>query len=345
MRSVFTGRRLCLTILAIMVCFAKPVMAKDYLYVPVNNALQIIDCQSDTVIKTVPAYNDYILHAAYSHDGKRYYLNAIHSVYVFDTTTNEMVDTFRFSTELSKVTIWGMSVSPDNKKLYLSAYITKKKQNIPKLNVLPPQLIVFDVEKKKMVKNYKIPHMVSQILVLRNDKNKVLLIGNDLVELDLKSGEIKKRVGFLHPEKGEEGKNVFSVHDNSSPGDHGVFPQPYYTATGMGYLLIDRNTGKVKKIAGKDLWFEYGATLSPDKKYMYGVMDELVKIDATTGETIKAVPIKQGTCYAVNITSDGKKLYVGPAGPDMSVYDADTLELLGVIPLYSDGLMAHRFSM
>ena len=52
-----------------------------------------------------------------------------------------------------------------------------------------------------MVKNYKIPHMVSQILVLRNDKNKVLLIGNDLVELDLKSGEIKKRVGFLHPEE------------------------------------------------------------------------------------------------------------------------------------------------
>jgi len=101
----------------------------------------------------------------------------------------------------------------------------------------------------------------------------------------------------------------------------------------------------VENIPGKDMWFEYGTTLSPNKKYLYGVMDELIKMDAATGETIKAVPLKQGTCYAISITSDGKKIYVGPAGPDMSVYDADTLELLGVIPLYSDGLMAHRISM
>jgi hypothetical protein len=29
----------------------------------------------------------------------------------------------------------------------------------------------------------------------------------------------------------------------------------------------------------------------------------------------------------------------------VSVYNADTLELLGVIPLYADGVVAHRFSM
>ena len=50
MKSIFTGRRLCLTILAIMVCFANPVMAKDYLYVPLNNALQIIESQKPSLI-------------------------------------------------------------------------------------------------------------------------------------------------------------------------------------------------------------------------------------------------------------------------------------------------------
>ena len=74
-------------------------------------------------------------------------------------------------------------------------------------------------------------------------------------------------------------------------------------------------------------------------------MDDLIKMDAATGETIKTVPTKQGTCYSINITSDGKKLYVGPAGADVSVYNADTLELLGVIPLHSDGVVAHRISM
>jgi hypothetical protein len=345
MQYIFNGGRLLLVIMGCIALLGTPLMAKDYMYIPVSNALQVIDCETDTVVKTLPVYSDYIMQSAYSHDAKRYYLSAQHSVYVFDTVNHSLVDTFKFSTELSRVTIMGISVSTDNKKLFLSVHIVKKKQNIPKLNVLPPQLIVFDVEKKKMLKNYPIPPMVTQILALRNDDNKVLLLGTDLVELDLKSGEIKKRVGIMNPEEGEEGKNCLAIWDNSSPGDHGVFTTPYYTATGMGYFLIDRNTGKVDLLKGKDMWFEYSTTLSPDKKFLYGVMDELVKMDATTGETLKAVPVKQGTCYAINITSDGKKLYVGPAGADVSVYDANSLELLGVIPLYGDGVVAHRITL
>ena len=345
MKCVFNGGRFLLAILICMALFGTPLMAKDYLYIPVSNALQVIDCETDTVIKTMPVYNDYIMQAAYSHDSKRYYLSAQHSVYVFDTANHTLVDTYKLSSELSKVTITGISVSTDNKKLFLSANIVKKKQNIPKLNVLPPQLIVYDIEKKKMVKNYPIPQMVFQVLTLRNDANKLLLLGADLVELDLKSGEIKKRVGIMNPEADEEGKNCLAIWDNSSPGDHGIFTSPYYTATGMGYFFIDRNTGKVDLLTGKDVWFEYSTTLSPDKKFLYGVMDDLIKMDAATGETIKTVPVKQGTCYSINVTSDGKKLYVGPAGADVSVYDADSLELLGVIPLHSDGVVAHRISM
>ena len=345
MKFSFKNGRLILLIMACMDLCATPLIAKDYLYVPVSNALQIIDCETDTVVKTLPVYNDYIMQSVFSHDGKRYYLNAQHAVYVFDTTNQTLVDTIQFSQELSKVTITGISVSTDNKKLFLSANIIKKKQNIPKLNVLPPQIIVFDIENKKMVKNYTIPHMVTQVLTLYNDANKLLLLGADLVELDLNNGKIKKLIGIMHPEEGEEGKNCLAIWYNSSPRDHGIFTAPYYTTTGMGYFFIDRNSGKVDLLSGKNIWFEYSTTLSPDKKYLYGVMDELIKIDAVSGETIKSVPVKQGTCYAINITSDGKKLYVGPGGPDVSVYDANTLELLGVIPLYSDGLAAHRLSM
>lgn len=149
----------------------------------------------------------------------------------------------------------------------------------------------------------------------------------------------------MNPGEKEDPKNALAIWDNSSPGDHGIFTSPYYTPTGIGYFFIDRNTGKIDMLAGKDVWFEYSTTLSPDKKFLYGVMDELIKMDAATGETIKVVPVAQGTCYAINITSDGKKLYVGPAGADVSVYDAQTLELLGVIPLYGDGVVAHRLSM
>lgn len=319
-------------------------MAKDFLYVPVVNQLQIIDCDTDTVVKNIP-YNDYIMHAVYSPDGKRYYLNAFHSIYVIDTTTQELIDTYRLSSELSKVTVLGMAVSEDGKKLYLSCSIVKKKQNIPKLNVLPPQLVVFDTQKKKMVKNYPVPYNVLGVFTLRNDTEHLILAGLDLFRLNLKNGEVEKVMGLLNPEADEKAKNFLVFWKNSSPGDHGVLVNPYYTATGMGYILIDRNTGEIRDLKGKDVWFEYSNLLSNDKKHIFAVMDELVKIDAETGETVKSVAIDRGTAYAMSLTADGKKLYVGPSGADVSVYNADTLELLRVIPLEGDGILAHRISM
>jgi len=329
--------------LILLCCFmgiSFPAMAKDFLYIPCVNALQVIDCESDTVVKTIP-YNDYILNAAYSSDGKRYYLNAIHSIYVIDTVANKLIDTHKISSELSKVDIFGMAVSGDDKKLYLSCSIVKKKQNIPKLNVYPPQLVVYDLAKRKMVKNYQIPSAFTAIVTLRNDPDQLFLVGLDIHKIDLKTGKFQKMMGLLNPEKSEKGKNALVIWQNNRHDDHGIFANPYYTATGMGYFIIDKNTGKISTLKGKDILFEYSNVVSPDQKYIYGVMDELIKIDMKTGETVKMISVEKGTCYVVNQTSDGKKLYVGPAGADVSVYDAETLALLGVIPLAGDGVIAH----
>jgi len=319
------------------------VFAKDYIYVPVTNALQVIDCETDTVVETIP-YNDYIVSAAYSPDGSRYYLNAWHSVYAIDTKTNKLIDTYRFSSELSKTDVFGIAVSQDGKKLYLSTWIVKKKPNVPKLNVMPPHLAVFDLEKEKIVKAYPIPSWAAGVLTLRNDPDNIILFGLDIHKLNLKTGELEKLAGLQHPEKGEEFKNALAIWNTNSPGDHGIFVIPYYTADSLGYLFIDRNNGDISTLKGEDIFFEYAAVLSPDKKYIYAVMDELVKVDRATGKTLKMTPVKMGTCYTLSMSSDGRKLYVGPAGPDMSVYDAETLDLLSVIPLDGDGVLAHRIS-
>ncbi len=319
------------------------VFAEDFIYVPVNNALHVIDCDTDTIVETIP-YNDYIVTAAYSPDGGRYYLNAFHSVYAIDTQTNELVDTYKFSTELSKTDVFGIAVSEDGKKLYLSTWIVKKKPNVPRLNVMGAHLAVFDLGKEKIVKAYPIPSWATCILTLRNDPDHVILIGLNIQKLNLKTGEVEKLAGMLHADKGDEQKNALAVWNNSSPGDHGIFITPYYTADSLGYFIIDRNTGKLEKLVGEDMFFEYAAILSPDKKYIYAVMDELIKIDRKPYTTLFRSPTETGTCYTLSITSDGRKLYVGPGGADMSVYDAETLDLLSVIPLEADGVLAHRIS-
>lgn len=317
--------------------------AKDYLYIPTVNALDIIDCETDTIVKTIP-YNDYILHSMPSADGKRYYLNAFHSIYAVDTVSDTIVDTYKFASKLNKVDVLGFSVSQDGKRLYLSCSITKKKQDAPRLNVLPPQLVVYDMQTRKIVKNYQIPGAMNGVVTLRNDKDNIFLVGLDIHKLNLKNGKLTKVMGVLNPEKGEEQKNALVIWQNNSPGDHGLFTSPFYTATAMGYFVIDKNTGKLSTLMGKDIWFEYSTIVTPDKKHMFGVMDELIKIDFKTGETVKAVSVKQGTCYVLSMTSDGKKIYAGPAGADISVYDTETLELLGVIALSGDGVSGHRIT-
>lgn len=336
--------RWSLLIFGCICCLSLPAAAKEYLFTPVNNACQVIDCETNKVIKSIP-YNDYILTSQVSKDGKRIYLNAFHSFYAIDTAKMELVDTYKFSAELSKVTVLGFDVSEDGEKLFLSCAIAKKKQNIPKLDVLPPQLVVFDMKEKQIVKSFEIPYNVTGVITLRNDPNTLILVGLDIFKFNLTDGKCEKVKGILNPEPGEEGKNSLMFWSNRASGDHGIFSQAYYTATRMGHFLIDRNTGTITDLHVKDLWMEYSNIVSPDKKYIYGVMDELVKVDAKTGETVKAVKVKQGTCYGLALSGDGKKIYVGPAGNDMSVYDTETLELITVITLEGDGIEAHMITM
>jgi hypothetical protein len=54
--------------------------------------------------------------------------------------------------------------------------------------------------------------------------------------------------------------------------------------------------------------------------------------------------MERGTTYALAISSDGKKLYAGPAGPDVSVYDTATMKRVGFIPLKHDGIQMTRIS-
>ncbi len=321
---------------------------KDYIYVPVSNSLHIIDGETDTVIKKIP-YDAYIIGGAFSPDGKRYYLNAMHSVLVIDTVSQELVDTFKFSSKLSKVNVAGIAISNDNKLLYITCAIVKKKQNVPKLNLLPPQLIVFDLESKKIVKSYEVPFNTKSIFPLKDDPDHLLLSGYDFQKINLKTGKLEVAKRMFNVPEGEDPKLYLPANESSAPGDHGINIFGYIAGEGLdlriGYIFVDRNQGTIRTMDGDDLWFAYNQILSNDKKHIFTVMDELVKIDADSGKTVAWVPTETGTCYSVALSSNGKKVYVGPGGADISVYDTETLKLLKVIPLSADGPVMHRLTL
>ena len=322
-------------------------IAKDYLYVPCDNALDIIDMSSDTIVKTIK-YRGYIVGARFSPDGKRYYLNYWRGLYVIDTERNELIDNIKFWSDLNRVTIQPcFDVSNDGKKLYLSVLIVKKRLNVPRLNVLPPKLIVYNLETKRVEKSFDIPYCATGVLTLKNDPDHIIIVDQDVHKLDLRNGKLKKIWGILRPMKNQPALNSLALWDNSpTPDNVGLFINPAYTADGnsLYYMIIDKRTGEVKMLKGEDVVFEYSAVVSPDRKFIYAGMDEVYKIDFHTGKTLAMDQIAQGTCYAYNTNSDGTKLYVGPAGADVSVYDTSTMKRTGVIFLHGNGLVAHRLT-
>jgi DNA-binding beta-propeller fold protein YncE len=338
--------RIVFAILALLcvIGMSLPAMAaKDYLYVPCPNHLVIIDCTTDTIVKTLH-YSDYIVGCTPSPDGKRFYMNSWKSIYVVDTEKDQIIDKIDFFTDLNRVVISpGIAISPDNKYMYMSVNITKKKLNIPRLNVLPPQMIVYDLGKKEIAKSFEIPPTCNAVVTLRDDPDHVVLMAQDIFKLNLKNGKMTKLLGVLNPEPGQPVLNSLVIWNNWSPGDHGIFANPAYSMENMFYTLID-SKGNLTVIEAEDIVLMYSSILSPDKKYIYGVMDEAYKIDAKTGKTLAMDPVERGTSYACALTSDGRKLYVGPGGPDISVYDTATMKSKGYIALPADGVVMNRIS-
>ncbi|MEW6439382.1 MAG: hypothetical protein AB1640_00455 [bacterium] len=327
-----------------LLAVALPASAKDFLYVPGPNLLQVIDCDTDTVVDTV-SYDGFIVNATPSQDGKRYYMNNWRTIYVVDTQTNRLIDKHEFWSDLNRVYVMpGIAVSLDGNYLYLSLVVAKKKLNVPRLNVLPPQFAVYDLKKKQIVRSFDIPPCCNAVVPLRDDPDHVILMAQDIYKLNVKDGKMTKIKGVLHPEDGQPGLNSLVVWNNWSPGDHGIFVNGVYSTDGnLFYMLIDKK-GSLSLLKGEDTLMVYSSVISPDKKYVYSAMDEVYKVDLQSGKTLASDLIERGTCYAVAITADGKKLYVGPAGPDITVYDTSTMKPQGKIALKTDGCVTHRIS-
>jgi DNA-binding beta-propeller fold protein YncE len=329
--------------LVIVAAFQLPALAADYVLVPTVKGLDVVNCETGQVIEGA-RYSDYVLNAAYSPDGGRYYLNALHSIFAVDTKTYKMVDTYKFSTDLSRVTIFTAAVSNDGKQLYLSCQIVKKKQNIPKLNVLPPQFVIFDLNKKEVIQNYELPYGVHGIFPIRKDPDHAILFGLDVYRINLKTGKLEMIMAGIHAEKDREPRSIVAMYTNNSPGDHQLFVAPYYAQSGLYYLILDMATGEIKTVKSKEMAMPFSAALSPDKKYIYAGHDELVKVDVATGETVNATYAQRGSFTSVALSPDGKKVYIGAMGADVSIYDAETLKFETAIPVGGDAMVFNRLS-
>jgi DNA-binding beta-propeller fold protein YncE len=142
----------------------------------------------------------------------------------------------------------------------------------------------------------------------------------------------------------EKKQNILPLWDNTME-NGGVFIGNYYTPEFMGLVSIDTTSGEITDtpLDGPPV-FAYSVTRSPDKKKLYAVMDDLTVIDLETHSYEAVVPVPGGTNYAINMSSDGRKVYVSGGGSTTTVFDAKSLKPIKVLQMESDGMDFRRLT-
>ncbi len=325
-------------------------LAKDYLLTGLKpDKLVVVDAAARKVDKvfTIPEAAPGPVTITPSPDSKTAYVivNRWESISGIDLASGEEVFRADLSGGEERVkAVFGMDVSPDGKTL--AVYESPVKLGLGEYEVQPTRISFFDTGAGKGAKRLRSIPAPRQITVMMyaKDGSKLYGMGRALYVIDPETGNILKehktqaweRDNFYPPDI----LDVWSQWEQSN-----VFSTPYYTARSdmsledpaaywTGLLTLDLETGefKINEVENTDIFY-FSTVVSPkDSNLVYGVYNNLSKLDAGQGKALGRVDLDH-SYYAVNISSDGKEVYIGGTLADIAVYDAETLEKLGQIDM------------
>lgn len=318
---------------------AGTVLAKDIFYYIGYEMIQVIDGDNDAIVADIPV-DGWLRETDFSADRKFLYaVSRRHQIHKIDLAENKVVSTIDVADKGWDRFIYGFDLAPDGKTAYVNllSRTTKRGEAV----VVPPMLAQIDLADGRIMRSIEVPWGSFALVSVKNASS-ICVIGKDIVKVDV-SGELMKIAG-TYPMY-EKQWNILPLWDNTM-GNGGIFISNYYTPEHMGLLFIDTHTGEISNtpLDGPPV-FAYSVMRSPDKKKVYSVMDELAVIDLETHSFDAVLPIPEGTNYAINVSSDGKKIYVSGGGSTTTVYDAKSLKPIKVLQMESDGMDFRRVTL
>jgi len=313
--------------------------AKDTFYYIGYQVIQVVDGDTDTIVADIPV-EGWLRETDFSADRRFLYAVAKrHLIHKIDLEQRRVVSTIDVGDQGWERFIYGFDLAPDGKTAYanLISRTTRRGEAV----VAAPVLAQIDLEDGRILRSIEVPWS-SVALVSVKDSSQIYVIGKDIVKVDV-SGELMKIIG-TYP-MFEKQWNILPLWENTLE-NGGVFMGNYYTAEFMGLVSIDTHSGEITDtpIEGPPV-FAYSVMRSPDKKKVYAVMDELTVIDLKTRSYEAILPVPGGTHYAINVSSDGRKIYVSGGGSTTTVYDAKSLKPVKVLQMESDGMDFRRVTL
>jgi DNA-binding beta-propeller fold protein YncE len=312
--------------------------ARDRLYHLGYEMIQVIDGDTDAIVADIPITGA-VREVGLTADKKFLYVATNrHFVHKVDLAENRVVGTVDINSEGWERFMFGFVLGADG----TSAYGALMSRTTDKGDVVvgKPVVAQFDLATGKLLRSVEVPWGVAHLVSVQNGKM-VYAIGQDIYKIDTTGRDLKvvETVPMFDKEM-----NILPFWDYSFD-NGGVASMNYYTPKAMGLLLVHQDTGEMQDIVIKgEPAMAYSVVLAPDRKKAYAVMDDLTVIDLVKKSYERSVPIKEGTCYGVNVSSDGSKIYVGGGGSTLTVFDARTLKPIKVLQMASDGMDLRRIS-
>ena len=330
------NKRLRFALLAALAAWSLPAVAKDRYYFIGYEVVQVIDGDTDQVVASIPI-RGWLRESDFRRDKKSMYVTANrHVVHEVSLGENKVVASIDVNGDGWERFIFGFCLAADEKTAY--AAMMSRTTDGGEVVIGKPVVAQINLETGKILRSVEVPWGVVQLVPVKG-RQAVYAIGKDLYKIDVSGNEMKLTETVPMFEKKQ---NILPLW-NFAWEAGGAFVGNYYTPELMGLLAIDENSGEITDIPIKgDPVFAYSVIFSPDRKKVYAVMDDLSVIDVASKSYGPVAHIKEGTSYAVNVSSDGKKIYVGAGGSSVTVYDAETLKRLKVIKMASDGMDLRR---
>jgi quinohemoprotein amine dehydrogenase beta subunit len=240
--------------------------------------------------------------------------------------------------------VFGLEISPDGKELFVTEAPVRLRSD--EYEVMDTRIAVYRSDAgldAKPVRFLPVPRRTTNIM-LSADGTKLYANSWDLYTLDAKDGKVLKvdkilnwdRPGFAPPDL----FNVWNQFEQAK-----VFVSPYYAnrtdldpsnpaASRVGMLSLDLKTGAVRLAEFENFsTVMFSSVVNPVRRNeVFSVFKTLTKSDLDKNQVIKRINLPHAY-YCINISGDGREVYLAGAGGDIAVYSTDTLKLLGHIEM------------
>ena len=252
-----------------------------------------------------------------------------------DLAQRKVVGTFRLASGDVKVRMLDLEVSPnDPNVLYVLAL--RQRWMPSEIQDLAPVIYTYDLGARKVAGTVDIPRGVTNIF-LSKDGTELYATGRDVYVFDPRTGKQVRFLGLAHPTTtGVDPQIVLNIWKQQEQSDLVLIVAGSQAAANqhlyLGYFTIDlrkkSSEGSMRLVTDvAPLYNVFSATVSPDRKYAYFVMNGLQKVDLERNRIVASAPVDK-TYYSVNVSSDGTKVYLGGGGDTMRIHESAELKHL-----------------